>query len=161
MVSARRECIVGADRKHRKRVASLSESSVLVSAAWTGRPQSSGSCLRDALLRAAVHAAVVSLIGLALIRRRCNKDIVFADPLRDGPRCVARIFAGAAGAGWQRRVFEEIDLKFAFTGGARLHLVPHANCRLADLPVRKILYGQHLCADLTLPYGRVLHDYLA
>ena len=54
-----------------------------------------------------------------------------------------------------------IDLKFAFTGTARLHLVPHANCRLADLPVRKILNGQHLCADLTLPYGRVLHDYLA
>jgi acetoacetate decarboxylase len=26
--------------------------------------------------------------------------------------------------------------------------------------VRKILYGQHLCADLTLPYGKVLHDYL-
>jgi acetoacetate decarboxylase len=56
---------------------------------------------------------------------------------------------------------EDIDLKFAFTGAARLHLVPHANCRLADLPVRNILYGQHLCADLTLPYGRVLHDYLA
>ena len=56
---------------------------------------------------------------------------------------------------------ENIDLKFAFTGEARLHLVPHANCRLADLPVRKIKYGQHLCADLTLPYGKVLHDYLA
>jgi acetoacetate decarboxylase len=55
---------------------------------------------------------------------------------------------------------ENIDLKFAFTGEARLHLVPHANCRLADLPVRKILYGQHLCADLTLPYGHVLHDYI-
>jgi acetoacetate decarboxylase len=55
---------------------------------------------------------------------------------------------------------EDIDLKFAFTGPARLHLVPHANCRLADLPVRKILYGTHLCADLTLPYGKVLHDYL-
>jgi acetoacetate decarboxylase len=56
---------------------------------------------------------------------------------------------------------ENIDLKFAFTGEARLHLVPHANCRLADLPVRKIHYGQHFCADLTLPYGEVLHDYLA
>jgi acetoacetate decarboxylase len=55
---------------------------------------------------------------------------------------------------------ENIELKFAFTGEARLHLVPHANCRLADLPVRKIKYGQHLCADLTLPYGHVLHDYL-
>ena len=56
---------------------------------------------------------------------------------------------------------EDIDLKFAYSGDARLHLVPHANCRLADLPVKKILYGTHLCADLTLPYGKVLHDYLA
>lgn len=55
---------------------------------------------------------------------------------------------------------QDIDLKFAFTGDARLHLVPHVNCRLADLPVRKIMYGQHLLADLTLPYGTVLHDYL-
>jgi acetoacetate decarboxylase len=55
---------------------------------------------------------------------------------------------------------QDIDLKFAFTGPARLHLVPHANCRIADLPVRKIHYGMHLQADLTLPYGKVLHDYL-
>ncbi len=55
---------------------------------------------------------------------------------------------------------EDIDLKFAYSGLARLHLVPHANCRLADLPVRRVLSGAHLCADLTLPYGRVLHDYL-
>lgn len=56
---------------------------------------------------------------------------------------------------------EDIELKFAYTGEARLHLVPHVNCRLADLAVRKIHYGMHLCADLTLPYGRVLRDYLA
>jgi hypothetical protein len=55
---------------------------------------------------------------------------------------------------------EDIELKFAFTGEARLHLAPHSNCRLADLPVRRIHYGQHLCVDLTLPYGKVLHDYL-
>jgi acetoacetate decarboxylase len=56
---------------------------------------------------------------------------------------------------------EDIDVKFAYSGDARLHLVPHVNCRLADLPVRKILGCTHLRADLTLPYGRVLHDYLA
>jgi len=56
---------------------------------------------------------------------------------------------------------EDINLKFAYSGDARLHLVPHVNCRLADLPVRKILQGVHMKADLTLPYGKVLHDYLA
>jgi acetoacetate decarboxylase len=55
----------------------------------------------------------------------------------------------------------DITLKGAWAGPARLHLVPHANCRVTDLPVRKVLFGGHLIADLTLPYGRVLHDYLA
>jgi acetoacetate decarboxylase len=55
----------------------------------------------------------------------------------------------------------DITVKGAWAGPARLELVPHVNCRVADLPVRKVLYGRHLIADLTLPYGRVLHDYLA
>jgi acetoacetate decarboxylase len=55
----------------------------------------------------------------------------------------------------------DITLKGAWAGPARLHLVPHVNCRVADLPVRKILFGRHIIADLTLPYGEVLLDYLA
>ncbi len=55
----------------------------------------------------------------------------------------------------------DVTLKGAWAGPARLHLVPHVNCRVADLPVRKILFGRHIIADLTLPYGQVLHDYLA
>jgi acetoacetate decarboxylase len=55
----------------------------------------------------------------------------------------------------------DVSLKFAFGGEARLELVPHVNARVADLPVRRILHGQHIKADLTLPYGRVLHDFLA
>jgi acetoacetate decarboxylase len=54
----------------------------------------------------------------------------------------------------------DITLKGAWAGPARLHLVPHVNCRVADLPVRKVLFGRHLIADLTLPYGEVLLDYL-
>ena len=34
-------------------------------------------------------------------------------------------------------------------------------CRVADLPVRKMLFGRHLTGDLTLRYGKVLHDDLA
>lgn len=56
---------------------------------------------------------------------------------------------------------DDINLHFAYEGMARLHLIPHANCRVADLPVRKIKKGVHLCGDMTLPYGHVLHDYLA
>ena len=56
---------------------------------------------------------------------------------------------------------EEIDVKFHYGGPARLHLVPHVNAPVADLPVRRIVGGRHYRADLTLPFGRVLHDYLA
>ena len=55
----------------------------------------------------------------------------------------------------------EINVKFHYGGPARLHLIPHVNAPVADLPVRKVIGGRHYMADLTLPYGRVIHDYLA
>ena len=54
----------------------------------------------------------------------------------------------------------DIKVKGAWHGAARLHLSPHVNAPLADLPVRRIVGAHHLVCDLTLPYGRVLHDYL-
>jgi acetoacetate decarboxylase len=54
----------------------------------------------------------------------------------------------------------EITVKGSWTGPARLQLIPHVNAPLADLPVRRIVGGRHFISDLTLPYGRVLHDYL-
>jgi len=42
-----------------------------------------------------------------------------------------------------------------------LYLIPHVSCRVADLPVGRVLFGRHIIADLTLPYGEVLLDYLA
>jgi acetoacetate decarboxylase len=53
----------------------------------------------------------------------------------------------------------DIQVRGAWSGPARLHLVPHVNAPVADLPVRRIVGGLHFIADLTLPYGRVLHDY--
>ncbi len=55
----------------------------------------------------------------------------------------------------------DITVKGFWRGPARLHLVPHVNAPVADLPVRRVIEGQHIIADLTLPYGRVAHDYLA
>lgn len=53
----------------------------------------------------------------------------------------------------------DIKVKGAWRGPARLHLVPHVNAPVADLPVRAIVGGMHFIADLTLRHGRVLHDY--
>ncbi|TLY52064.1 MAG: acetoacetate decarboxylase [Gammaproteobacteria bacterium] len=54
----------------------------------------------------------------------------------------------------------DITIKGGWLSPARLHLIPHANAPVADLPVRRIVEGRHFVADLSLPYGRVLHDYL-
>jgi acetoacetate decarboxylase len=54
----------------------------------------------------------------------------------------------------------DATVKGAWSGHARLHLVPHVNAPVADFPVRKVLGGSHFIADITLPYGRVIYDYL-
>lgn len=57
--------------------------------------------------------------------------------------------------------FADIVVKGAWTGAARLELIPAVNCPLADLPVLGPAMGLHIVTDMTLPYGKVLHDYLA
>lgn len=47
----------------------------------------------------------------------------------------------------------DIAVQGAWSGPARLHLVPHANAPVAGLPVRKAVGGLHFIANLTLPYG--------
>lgn len=54
----------------------------------------------------------------------------------------------------------DVTLKGAWAGPARLHLIAHVNAPVADLPVRRVIGGLHAIADATLPYGRVVHDYL-
>jgi acetoacetate decarboxylase len=57
--------------------------------------------------------------------------------------------------------FADVEVKGAWSGRARLDLMPTVNCPLADLPVHEIVGGLQMVTDMTLPYGRVLHDYLA
>ena len=47
----------------------------------------------------------------------------------------------------------EVTVKGSWAG-------PHVSAPVADLPVRKVLGGLHFIADLTLPGGRVLLDYM-
>lgn len=54
----------------------------------------------------------------------------------------------------------DVELKGAWSGPSRLHLVPHVNAPVADLPVKRVIGGLHFIADLTLPYGRKVYDYL-
>src|SRR5947207_134707 len=53
----------------------------------------------------------------------------------------------------------DIGVKGSWVGPGRLHLVPHVNAPVADFPVRRVAGAHHFLADLTLPFGRVVHDY--
>ena len=50
----------------------------------------------------------------------------------------------------------DITVKGSWIGPGRLHLIPHVNAPVADLPILRIVGGKHFVSDLTLPHGRVL-----
>ena len=54
----------------------------------------------------------------------------------------------------------EVSVKGAWEGPAELEFVPHAMAPLANLPIRKVISAIHVLTDLTLPYGKVVWDYL-
>ena len=51
--------------------------------------------------------------------------------------------------------------KGAWSGPGALELHPHVLAPVASLPVREVVSAIHFITDLTLPYGEVVHDYLA
>jgi len=55
---------------------------------------------------------------------------------------------------------ENVTVKGAWNGPVALHLIPHAMAPVADLPIRRVISGTHIMTDLTLPYGKVVFDYL-
>ena len=84
----------------------------------------------------------------AMTKTQVNLKLI---PDVDGKPAIAQLVSYA---------LEEVTVKGSWTGPARLHLIPHVNAPAADLPVRQIVGGRHFVADLTLPYGKVLIDYL-
>lgn len=95
-----------------------------------------------------MHAAQ-QIMATKLSKTHVNLKLI---PNPDGSLAIAQLVAFN---------MTDIHAKGAWSGPARLHLVPHVNAPVADLPVRKIVDGRHFIADLTLPYGRVIYDYLA
>jgi acetoacetate decarboxylase len=53
----------------------------------------------------------------------------------------------------------DVKVHGAWTGPAALQLFNHALAPVTMLPVRKILSGSHIIADVTLPGGEVIFDY--
>jgi acetoacetate decarboxylase len=59
------------------------------------------------------------------------------------------------------RTLADVTLHECWRGPATLELRPNAQFPVHRLPVRELGEGYHWRADFTLPYGRVVHDYLA
>lgn len=55
----------------------------------------------------------------------------------------------------------DVEVLGAWRGPARLHLLSSVGAPVDLLPVRRVVEGKHIIANLTLPFGRVLHDYLS
>ena len=59
-----------------------------------------------------------------------------------------------------RYFLEDVTVKGAWEGPAGLELFHHALAPVAQLPVKRVVSGVHILADLTLGLGEVVHDYL-
>ena len=94
------------------------------------------------------HAYEAEVTKASLAKTQVNLKII---PGVDGKPQIAELVAYN---------ITDITVKGCWTGPARLHLIPHVNAPVADLPVKRVVSGKHIIADLTLPYGRVLHNYL-
>jgi acetoacetate decarboxylase len=59
------------------------------------------------------------------------------------------------------RTLADVNIHECWRGPATLELRPNAQFPVYRLPVREVGEGYHWRADFTLPFGRVVHDYLA
>jgi acetoacetate decarboxylase len=84
--------------------------------------------------------------------------------LEDVPNYLLKIIPGPDGSTAVRQLVQynlrDVTVKGAWTGPAALQLFHHALAPVASLPVKRIVSCVHFTSDLTLPYGKVAHDYL-
>jgi acetoacetate decarboxylase len=59
-----------------------------------------------------------------------------------------------------RTEITDIEVKWAYTGPARLQLFQHVLAPLADLPVLEVVSASHILTDLTLAGVKPVYDYL-
>jgi acetoacetate decarboxylase len=90
------------------------------------------------------HTEIAKTIGKKQVNLKLIPDV-------DGSPAIAQLVSYH---------LEDITVKGAWSGPARLNLIPHVNAPVADLPVKSCLGGKHFIADLTLPYASVMYDYL-
>lgn len=59
-----------------------------------------------------------------------------------------------------RYYLKDVTVHGAWTGPAALQFFEHVLAPVSELPIKKVISGTHLIADLTLGFGEVVYDYL-
>lgn len=92
-----------------------------------------------------------------------NKDLLKKD-LEETPNFLIKLIPDVDGEPKILQLvsynLKEVHVKEAYRGKATLELFSHVMAPLNDLPILEIVEATHFIADLTLPYGKVVHDYL-
>jgi len=95
------------------------------------------------------RAAVADLLRHGDFRTNINLKVITGV---DGQIAIRQLTA---------RRFENVRVHECWTGPVTVELRPNAQAPVYRLPVREMLEGYYWRTDFVLPYGRVLHDYLA
>ena len=95
------------------------------------------------------RAQLADLANHADFRTNINLKVV---PNVDGTDAVRQLTA---------RTLSNVQVHECWTGPATIELRPNAQAPVYRLPVRDVVQGFYWRTDFSLPFGRVIHDYLA
>ncbi|EGD77793.1 acetoacetate decarboxylase [Salpingoeca rosetta] len=117
---------------------------------------------KDTLVGVLKHAGQLAVMGTMAFKHQRTDPALAADKLSRTTcnlRLIPDVNGGLTSAQLVGFNLEDVEVKEAWTGPARLHLNPHVTAPASNLPVRRIIGGTHMKTNLTLPLGRVMYDY--
>jgi len=119
----------------------------------------------DTVLGTLKYNSVDIAIGTMGFKYKCLDKAATQQGLSETPNYLLKIIPHANGKEASlcqlvRYFLKDVHVHGAWTGPAALQLFEHALAPVAKLPVRKVIGGTHLIADLTLGFGEVIYDYL-
>ncbi len=119
---------------------------------------------RDTLVGRLKYGSVEVAVGTMGFKHAPVDGQAIQKSLENVPNYLLKIIPGPDGSIAIRQLVQynlrDVTVKGAWTGPAALQLFHHALAPVASLPVKRIVSCVHFTSDLTLPYGKVVHDYL-
>lgn len=119
---------------------------------------------KDTLVGRLKYGSVEVAVGTMGFKHAPADGQAIKKSLEDVPNYLLKIIPGPDGSTAVRQLVQynlrDVTVKGAWTGPAALQLFHHALAPVASLPVKRIVSCVHFTSDLTLPYGKVVHDYL-